>query len=284
MDDAASLLQLSVESSPLTKGTSLDDKDEEPPSQCIPIINVLPKTPKPCLETPRSTAGLSYSQKRIPRKSDRTKAFRECFYGHIPDIQWNDWHWQINNRIRNIPQLEQLLALSYDEKTAMDPLMAMLPVGITPYCLSLIPPDDPVSPLPRTVVPTISELFRTPEEADDPLGEAFDYIASDSRIRDVLISIGDPLTLSDDCMNWILSDLRRIPHVEIVRIGTKIPAVLPQRITPQLARMLRKYHPILMSLHFTHPDECTPGAYRACPTLTDAGIPFRYPVSERSDS
>jgi len=101
-----------------------------------------------------------------------------------------------------------------------------------------------------------------------------DYIRADTQIRDVLISGGDPLTLSDDRLNWILSKLRQIPHVEIVRIGTKVPAVLPQRITPQLVRMLRRHHPIWMSLHFIHPDECTPEAYRACAMLADAGIPL----------
>jgi lysine 2,3-aminomutase len=101
-----------------------------------------------------------------------------------------------------------------------------------------------------------------------------DYIRADTQIRDVLISGGDPLTLSDDRLNWILTKLRLIPHVEIVRIGTKVPAVLPQRITPQLVRMLRRHHPIWMSLHFTHPAECTPEAHRACSMLADAGIPL----------
>ena len=102
----------------------------------------------------------------------------------------------------------------------------------------------------------------------------FDYIRSKPQIRDVLISGGDPLTLSDARLEFILSNLRAIPHVEIIRIGTKIPAVLPQRITPQLARMLRKYHPLWMSLHFTHPDECCYETVRACNILADAGIPL----------
>ena len=75
------------------------------------------------------------------------------------------------------------------------------------------------------------------------------------QVRDVLISGGDPLTLSDEKLEWLLQRLRAIPHVEFIRIGTKMPAVLPQRITPALARMLRRYHPLWMSLHFTHPDE-----------------------------
>jgi lysine 2,3-aminomutase len=80
--------------------------------------------------------------------------------------------------------------------------------------------------------------------------------------------------LGEEKLSWVLSRLRQISHVEIVRIGTKVPAVPPQRITPRLVRMLRQYHPLWMSLHFTHPDECTPEAYRACSLLADAGIPL----------
>ncbi len=101
-----------------------------------------------------------------------------------------------------------------------------------------------------------------------------DYIAATPTIRDVLVSGGDPLTLSDDRLEWLLARLRQITHIDIIRIGTKIPAVLPQRITPQLVRMLRKFHPLWMSLHFTHPAECTAEAYQACSRLADAGIPL----------
>ena len=90
----------------------------------------------------------------------------------------------------------------------------------------------------------------------------------------MLISGGDPLALSDERLDWILTRLRQIPHVEFVRIGTKMPAVLPQRITPELCRMLRKHHPLWMSLHFLHPDECTPESFQACTRLADAGIPL----------
>jgi len=106
------------------------------------------------------------------------------------------------------------------------------------------------------------------------LEAAFDYIRRSPQVRDVLVSGGDPLTLSDEKLEWLLSNLRAIPHVEIIRMGTKVPAVLPQRITPQLARMLRKYHPVWMSLHFTHPDECCYETERACGLLADAGIPL----------
>jgi lysine 2,3-aminomutase len=103
---------------------------------------------------------------------------------------------------------------------------------------------------------------------------ALDYIRRTPTVRDVLLSGGDPLALAEDRLDWLLTRLRGIPHVEFVRLGTKMPAVLPQRITPQLARMLRKHHPLWMSIHFTHPDECTPEANVACSRLADAGIPL----------
>ncbi len=100
------------------------------------------------------------------------------------------------------------------------------------------------------------------------------YIEATPTIRDVLISGGDPLSLDEDRLDWLLSRLRAIPHVEFLRIGTKQPAVMPQRVTPSLTRMLRRYHPLWMSLHFTHPDELTPEVAEACERLADAGIPL----------
>lgn len=100
------------------------------------------------------------------------------------------------------------------------------------------------------------------------------YIAAHPEVRDVLVSGGDPLMLSDAALDSLLSRLRAIPHVEIVRIGTKAPMVLPQRITPRLVNMLRRHHPLLMSIHCTHPAEHTPEAVQACARLADAGIPL----------
>jgi len=103
---------------------------------------------------------------------------------------------------------------------------------------------------------------------------ALDYIRMHPEIRDVLLSGGDPLTMTDTRLEYLLSNLRAIPHVEMIRIGTKVPVVLPQRITPTLVRMLKKYHPLYMSIHFTHPEEITPEVKLACNRLADAGIPL----------
>ncbi|MBQ3368931.1 KamA family radical SAM protein [bacterium] len=104
--------------------------------------------------------------------------------------------------------------------------------------------------------------------------ESIDYIARHTEVRDVLISGGDPLTMPDAKIDYLLSRIRAIPHVEIIRLGTKVPAVLPQRITPKLLRILKKYHPLMISIHFTHPDELTPESSAACSRLADAGIPL----------
>jgi len=251
---------------------------------------------------------------------------RPAIWADVPDEQWNDWRWQSRNRIRKLVQFEQMLVLSDPERNALIEGDSMLPVGITPYYMSLVSRDDPNQPLRRTVIPTTGEFSRASGEADDPLGEdghspvpglvhrypdrvlllvldfcstycryctrsrvvghgelipsearlekAFEYIRQTPAIRDVLLSGGDPLAMSEERLDWILTRLREIPHVEFVRLGTKMPAVLPQRITPQLCRVLRKFHPLWMSLHFVHPDECTPESQRACNRLADAGIPL----------
>jgi lysine 2,3-aminomutase len=100
------------------------------------------------------------------------------------------------------------------------------------------------------------------------------YIEQHKEIRDVLVSGGDPLTMPDLHVEYLLSRLRNIPHVEIIRIGTKVPAVLPQRITRPLVNMLKKYHPLFMSIHFTHADEITVEVKEACEKLANAGIPL----------
>lgn len=103
---------------------------------------------------------------------------------------------------------------------------------------------------------------------------ALAYIRAHPEVRDVLLSGGDPLIMADDRLEWLLARLRAIPHVEFLRIGTKVPAVLPQRVTPALCRVLKKYHPLFMSLHFVHPAELTTETARACARLADAGLPL----------
>jgi lysine 2,3-aminomutase len=106
----------------------------------------------------------------------------------------------------------------------------------------------------------------------EPWEEDFDYIADTPAIRDVLLTGGDPLIYSDDKLESIISRLRKIPHVEIIRIGSRFPVVLPQRITPELCSMLEKYHPFWLSTQFNHPKEITPEAAQACDRLLRHGI------------
>ncbi|MGA2623500.1 MAG: KamA family radical SAM protein [Bacteroidota bacterium] len=105
------------------------------------------------------------------------------------------------------------------------------------------------------------------------LQDGIDYIAQHPQIRDVILSGGDPLMLTDVLLERVLKGLREIPHVEVIRLGTKMPCVLPQRVTPKLCKILRKYHPIYVNTHFNHPWEITLEAKRACEMLADAGIP-----------
>jgi lysine 2,3-aminomutase len=300
------------------------ENDEEPPGTAArlePIVS-LPET------TPRHRSKVSLFPVPRPRhvSNPKTSAFRRAFFPAATDKEWNDWQWQIRNRIRHLDQLERMLRLSDAERSAVEMIQSRLPVGVTPYFMSLLAKEDPDDPIRRTVIPTSAEFIKTPEEDDDPLGEddqspvpglihrypdrvlllvldfcstfcryctrsrvvghgaiypsrsrleqAIEYIRATPAVRDVIISGGDPLTLNDERLNWLLFRLREIPHLEVIRIGTKVPAVLPQRITPNLVRMLRRYHPLWMSLHFTHPGECTPEAYRACERLANAGIPL----------
>ncbi|MBN2243987.1 MAG: KamA family radical SAM protein [Acidobacteria bacterium] len=259
---------------------------------------------------------------------ERALHFRREHFPGISDREWNDWRWQLANRIRDLAGLERILCLSDEERRAISEHTGSLPVAFTPYYASLLDRTDPLQPLRRTVVKSGGENLVLQEEEADPLNEDGDspvpglvhrypdrvlllttgfcsvycryctrsrlvgnhgtetgynmkhwedaaaYIEQHREIRDVVLSGGDPLTLPDGRIEWLLERLRRISHVEIIRIGTKIPAVLPQRITPALVRTLRRYHPLWMSLHFTHPEELTPETALACGRLADAGIPL----------
>ncbi len=298
------------------------EKDEEPPSlEQICINNPLEKQNCNIPIQPFFNPSI-LKQSSI----NKNRNFRKKYFPHITAKHWNDWHWQVSNCICKPEQLNYFLTLSSEEQDAVSRFTSELPVSITPYYMSLLDKASPEHPLRRSVVPTIHEMFKSPCEDNDPLGEesqsplpglvhrypdrvlvlvtdfcttycryctrsrivgkdsihpgksrlekAIEYIRNTPTIRDVILSGGDPLTLSDSRIEWLLIKLREIPHVEIIRIGTKVPAVLPQRITPKLVKMLRKYHPLFMSLHFIHPYECTPEAYRACKLLADDGIPL----------
>lgn len=311
--------------------SSLATEVEEPPSTASFDYPLPLATQRTAID--RQAAAAAPAERLEPprisrrfRSPPQTRAFLKRFFPQATAAEWNDWRWQSRNRVRTLAQIEKMLVLSDDERKAMTDGGSLLPIGITPYYMSLLDRTNPGQPLRRTVIPVTGEFVRTAGEADDPLGEdghsptpglvhrypdrvlllahdfcstycryctrsrvvghgeilpnqmrlekAFEYIRRTPAIRDVLISGGDPLALGDDKLDWILGQLRSIPHVEFVRIGTKMPAVLPQRITPQLCRVLRKYHPLWMSVHFLHPDECTPEANQACSRLADAGIPL----------
>lgn len=108
----------------------------------------------------------------------------------------------------------------------------------------------------------------------EEIQQCLDYIQNNTDIRDVLLSGGDPLMLSDKYLDWILTKLRRIPHVEVIRIGTRMPVVLPYRVTDTLVNILKKHHPLWINTHFNHPRELTVSAKESLRKLADAGIPL----------
>ena len=262
--------------------------------------------------------------------SQNLKEFRSAgrgFWSHIPDVDWNDWRWQMKNRITKLDQLLKYLpTLTPEEYSGTLLANTKLAMGITPYFFNLIDPSDENCPIRRQVIPRIEETTTAAWEMSDPCGEdshspveglvhrypdrvlflvtdrcasycryctrsrlvsnatGYDfhpeydkqiaYIAAHPEIRDVLLSGGDPLLLSDEKLENLLSRLRAIPHVEFLRIGTRIPIFLPQRITPELTAMLSKFHPLFMSVHSNHPRELTTEVRDALGRLADAGIPL----------
>ena len=251
---------------------------------------------------------------------------RAKFFPNVTDEQWNDWKWQVRNRIETLDDLKQFANLSDEESEGVVKTLETLRMAITPYYFSLIDLDDPNCPVRKQAIPTIQEIHQSKADLLDPLHEDADspcpglthrypdrvlllitdmcsmycrhctrrrfagqsddsmpmeridrcieYIAKTPEVRDVLLSGGDALLVSDEFLESIIQKLRAIPHVEIIRIGSRTPVVLPQRITPELCNMLKKYHPIWLNTHFNHPKEVTPEAKKACEMLANAGVPL----------
>ncbi len=255
---------------------------------------------------------LSHDYRKIP------------LYKDVTPEQWNDWHWQIRNDIRDVETLSKVVVLGDQARKDVEKVLTLFRMAITPYYASLIDQDNPVCPIRLQAVPRLPETFDDPSDQDDPLHEdvdspvpglthrypdrvlllvtnmcsmncrhctrrrlvgfedlhmpeanvdaAIEYIAKTPVVRDVLISGGDPFVLSDDRLERIIARIRAIPHVEIIRIGTRTPVVMPMRITDELVNMLKKYHPLYVNTHFNHPNEITAEAREACRKLADAGI------------
>ena len=263
----------------------------------------------------------------LPAAIKRIRDYQQIsIFKEVNPLDWEDWHWQVKNRICTKDKLAKIITLSSEETKGIDRASGRLSMAITPYWASIMDPDDPNCPLRRQAVPTVHESVIGPHEMVDPCAEdrdspapclvhrypdrilllsteqcamycrhctrrrlvgdkkepdiktrfdkAIDYIKSNRKIRDVLISGGDPLMLEDDVLEGIIQKIRAIPHVEFLRLGTRIPVNLPQRITTHLISMLKKYSPIWMSIHFNHPKEITKRCKIACEMLADSGIPL----------
>jgi lysine 2,3-aminomutase len=242
----------------------------------------------------------------------------------VPDEQWNDWRWQLSNRVNDLDEIEAILNLTDEERAGLS-APDKFRVDITPYFISLIDPDDPTDPIRRQVIPLGREQEAFTAMMEDSLAEdrhspvpglvhrypdrvlmlvttqcasycryctrsrivgdptqnfnrrdheaQLEYLRRTPQVRDVLISGGDGLTLAPKLFESILRGLREIPHIEIIRIGSRVPVFLPQRIDDELCAMLEQYHPLWINLHFNHPNEITPEVSRAVDRLTKAGLP-----------
>ncbi len=251
---------------------------------------------------------------------------RKELFPEVTDAQWNDWAWQVKNRIETYEQLSKYFTFSDEEAEGIKKALAKFRMAITPYYLSLIDPNDPYDPIRRQCIPQGAECNIAPADLNDPLHEdedspapglthrypdrvlflitdmcsmycrhctrrrfagqkddespseriekCLEYIEKTPQVRDVLLSGGDCLMVSDQKLEYIIKRLRAIPHVEIVRLGSRTPVVCPQRITDDLVNMLKKYHPIWLNTHFNHPNEFTPEAEAALAKLANAGIPL----------
>jgi lysine 2,3-aminomutase len=260
------------------------------------------------------------------KPSPRSQAFRKQYFPEATAAEWNDWRWQVRNRITGVEMLSRILWLSAEEEMAIHLRGEAIPLNITPYYASLLDPMDADQPMRRMVVPVMAEFDRARDESDDPLAEDHDTpvpglvhrypdrvlflvtgfcsthcryctrsrmvgrheeIHADRERWSVRLPTSrthrrcghpafrrDPLTLPDETLDWLLSRLRAIPHVELIRIGTKVPVVLPQRVTASLCHVLKRHHPLWMSIHFAHPEELTFEVSQACNRLADAGIPL----------
>jgi lysine 2,3-aminomutase len=254
------------------------------------------------------------------------RSYKEIsLWKNVTKKQWDDWKWQVQNRITTVDQLKEVVNLTPDEEAGVHESLKILRMAISPYFAMLMDPDDPHDPIRMQAVPTIQETDFSASDMEDPLFEDIDspvhglthrypdrvlflitdmcgnycrhctrrrmagqtdhqmsretidaaikYIKGHQEIRDVLISGGDGLLVSDEFLEDVIKRLRAIDHVEIVRLGSRAPCTLPQRITPELCKMLSRYHPIWLNTHFNHPKEITPESKRAVEMLVDHGIP-----------
>jgi lysine 2,3-aminomutase len=263
----------------------------------------------------------------------RPTDFDPAFISHAPGYwtgedteKWDDYKWQLRNRINTLSDLESRINLTDIERAGVLLAGNKLAMSITPHFFNLIDKDDPDCPIRRQIIPRIEEGWTAPEELSDPCGEdshmpvpglvhrypdrvlflvtdrcasycryctrsrvvsgvgeqqlemnweaAFKYLEAHTEVRDVLLSGGDPLLLTDSILDRLLTRLRSIPHIQFVRIGSRIPIFLPQRITPELCSMLRKHHPLFISIHTNHPRELTTEVREGLGRLADAGIPM----------
>ncbi|MCF7926974.1 MAG: KamA family radical SAM protein [Candidatus Izimaplasma sp.] len=243
-------------------------------------------------------------------------------YFNATEDDWNNWHWQMKNRITDVKMLKKFVPLSKDEYEAIEKIAETNRFAVSPYYLSLIG-DKETDPIKMLALPSRAE-FHTELGKEDPMAEEFtnpagsitrrypdrliinvtnicamycrhcqrrrligetdhhtslddinksiNYIKNNPEIRDVLLTGGDAFLLSNERINYILKELRKIDHVEIIRFGTRTPVTMPQRITDELVNILKKYSPIYVNTHFNHYQEMTEESKKACEKMANNGL------------
>ena len=267
-------------------------------------------------EGPKISTGYNF-QEQFKQNKEKLMQYYSC-----TDEEWDDWKWQLRNRLTSAEELKTILNLCTEELEDIKRIENQFRWAISPYYAALMDPNDVNCSIRMQSIPCVLEE-QDVSGKDDPMGEEFtspapgitrrypdrliinvtnqcamycrhcqrrrhigendtmtakediqaalDYIRDNTEIRDVLITGGDALMLSEDLLDWILTELDSIEHVEIKRLGSRTLVTLPQRITPDLCKIIDKHPPIYLNTQFNHPREITPEVAKACDMLIKAG-------------
>lgn len=279
-------------------------EDDEPPSLYNNTLLQFPLINEP-----------SHNEKNIINK----------LWPKVTNEEWNDWKWQMKNRVKTFDVLSELIPIKPYQVAKYKKLIETFHYSVTPYYLSIIDWSNPDDPIRKQAIPSLKEIEYEMVGENDPLHEEKDmqvhglvhrypdrvlaivtdkcamycrhctrkriwqenesvrskkelmamveYLKVASEVREVIISGGDPLTLNIDILDWFLGELRKVSHLEVIRIGTRVPVVLPMRITNDLVEMLSRHRPLWINTQFNHPNEITPEAKEACDKILRVGIP-----------
>ncbi len=258
-------------------------------------------------------------------KSIECSAAGSSLRGKVSAKEWQDWKWQLRNRVHTVTGLADALGAAPGALQRYEAVVRRFHFSVTPYYLALADMGKEEDPIRRQCLPDLKEISFSRGGSADPLEEELhmpaegivhrypdrclamvtnacavycrhcnrkrrwgaglaagakerlsgmiEYVRRTTRVREVIISGGDPLTMNERTLDWFLGELRAIPHVEVLRIGSRMPVVMPMRITRSLCAMLRRHRPLWFNTQFNNVREITAESARACEMLLEAGIP-----------